>query len=188
MTMRRKAALVAAVGLVLAVFPIVPAASSGGGGCGGPITNESGTEVAIDQFCFSPTVLYAEPGDTVTWTNRDGLPHNVAGANMAWGSFESFRRKRSVSYSFSSPGVYSYVCTMHPGMVGTVVVGEPSSGGMTPANSVRRIKHVSAVRPDPVVAPESPSDRAALWFGLSGALAVAGIFFLRRGLRRRLHA
>lgn len=188
MTLRRRTALAAAFGLLAVVFPVVPAASSGGGGCGGPVTNESGTEIAIDRFCFTPTVLYADPGDTVTWTNRDAVPHNVAGANMAWGSFESFRGKRSMSYSFSEAGVYSYVCTLHPGMVGTVVVGDPEAGGRTPVTSVRRIKQVSAVQPGPVVSPETSSDSAVLWFGLAAAIALAGIFVVRRGVRRRLHA
>jgi hypothetical protein len=53
---------------------------------------------------------------------------------MAWGSFEQIRRGESISHDFSEPGVYSYVCNMHPGMVGTVVVGDDVA--MSPASAV----------------------------------------------------
>jgi len=59
---------------VVAGFALVPgvAGASGGGGCGGPVTDESGTEVEIKEFCFTPTILRAEPGDTITFTNLSG--------------------------------------------------------------------------------------------------------------------
>jgi plastocyanin len=129
----KRGVLVAAM-VALAFFPAGPADASGGGGCGEPITEERGTEVEIEGFCFTPTVLYAAPGETVTWTNRDGVRHNVGGANLAWGSFEQLKYEESISHTFSEPGVYSYVCTLHPGMVGTVVVGDDVA--MSPARAV----------------------------------------------------
>jgi plastocyanin len=166
--------MAALAGALLPLIPAAPVGASGGGGCGGPVTNERGTEIEIKRFCFKPTVLYAEPGDTVTWTNRDDVAHNVAGANLAWGSFESFREKRPVSYSFSKPGVFSYVCTIHPGMVGTVVVGDPEPNGAMASNSVRRIKRTSAVQSGPVRSGEAAG--GAAW------LATAAIFAALSGL------
>jgi plastocyanin len=131
---RLKRGLLVAATIVLALAPAVSAQASGGGGCGETITEGRGTEVEIEDFCFTPTVLYAAPGDTVTWTNRDGVPHNVGGANMVWGSFEHFKLDESISHTFSEPGVYSYVCNLHPGMVGTVVVGDDVA--MSPASAV----------------------------------------------------
>ena len=104
-----------------------PALASGGGGCGEPITEAAGTEVAIEEFCFEPSVLYVAPGDEVTWTNGDPTRHNVLGSNAAWGSYESLRRNATTTNVFSRAGVYPYVCTWHPGMSGAVVVGD---GGM----------------------------------------------------------
>jgi plastocyanin len=173
--------------MVLVVIPPPAAQASGGGGCGGPVTNESGTEIQIDTYCFAPTVLYADPGDTVTWTNLDRIPHNVAGANSAWGSFESFRRPRKVSYSFTKPGVYSYVCTIHPGMVGTVVIGDPAPGGTTASNSVKRIKHVSVTQNEPV-SPEQTSEGAGVWIASALAIAGLGSLFVGRRVGRRLRA
>jgi plastocyanin len=105
----------------------VPARASGGGGCGAPVTGQEGTTVAVRQFCFRPTILYANPGDSVTWTNKDSVEHNVAGSNLAWGSFQTLREDRTVTYRFTEPGIYPYVCSWHPGMSGAVVVGDGGS-------------------------------------------------------------
>jgi plastocyanin len=108
-----------------------PALASGGGGCGGPITDRSGSAVEIRQFCFTPTVLRTTAGTRVTFTNLDPMQHDVLGANGAWGSFEPLRFDGSRSYRFGNAGVYPYVCTLHPGMVGTVVVGPAGAGAGT---------------------------------------------------------
>jgi plastocyanin len=127
----RRAAIGGMLGVVLAAGPAVPAVASGGGGCGGPITEAKGDAVAIRQFCFEPTVLVAPAGGEVTFVNEDGFPHNVLGANGAWGSYARMNGGKVRSYTFTDPGVYPYVCTWHPGMVGTVVVGEPGGSIQT---------------------------------------------------------
>jgi hypothetical protein len=65
-------------------------------------------------------------GDAVTFTNVDPFPHSVLGANATWGDYAGFR-KESVTYRFSEPGVYPYVCTYHVGMV---VVGNGVGGAI----------------------------------------------------------
>src|SRR5437763_1878521 len=103
---------------------MVPAArASGGGGCGRPVTDARGTSVRIKGFCFGPTVLHIRLGQSVTWTNRDQWAHQVMGASAAWGSFDGLGPARSATYAFHRAGVYPYVCALHPGMVGAVVVG-----------------------------------------------------------------
>jgi plastocyanin len=119
---------------VLAAIPVGTARASGGGGCGTPTTEGTGDAVAITGFCFEPTVLYAEPGASVTFENLDPVQHNVLGAHAKWGSWEQVREGRSVSHGFTEPGVYPYACTLHPGMVGAVVVGDP--GGTTATEPV----------------------------------------------------
>jgi plastocyanin len=111
-------------GTVVALTAAVPAAASGGGGCGGPVTEGTGEQVAIRQFCFEPTVLAAPLGAEVTFTNEDGFPHNVLGANATWGSFARLGDGKARTYSFDEPGVYPYVCSWHPGMVGAVLIGD----------------------------------------------------------------
>jgi hypothetical protein len=65
----------------------------------------------------------------VTFANRDGFVHVVLGANAVWGSFSQVRAHHRVTYRFTRPGVYPYVCTYHPGMVGAVVVGGGGAHG-----------------------------------------------------------
>jgi plastocyanin len=119
--MRKPIVAVLAVS-ALAGIPAAPAVASGGGGCGSPTTEGTGSDVSITGFCFEPTVLYTEPGTTVTFSNMDPVRHNVLGAQGQWGSWETVREGASVTNAFAEPGVYPYVCTWHAGMAGAVVV------------------------------------------------------------------
>jgi plastocyanin len=122
------------LGWLAAFVAPVTASASGGGGCGEPVTDDAASEVTISDFCFSPTIARIEPGATVTFRNADPFPHTVLGANAIWGSFEALRRGDEVTYRLERPGVYPYVCTYHPGMVGAIVVGSgdgPGAAGLT---------------------------------------------------------
>lgn len=121
----------------LAGLPAAPAAASGGGGCGRPTTEGTGSAVSISGFCFEPTILHTEPGTLVTFSNDDPTRHNVLGAHGEWGSWETMRLRGSVSHRFAEAGVYPYVCTWHPGMVGAVVVGDPVEA--TPVEAVAQV-------------------------------------------------
>jgi plastocyanin len=114
--------------LLVGVTPEV-AHASGGGGCGRAVTDDDGTQVNIRNFCFGPTILRVPEGETVTWVNKDDFPHVVLGANAAWGGYGKVRGGGEVSYRFVNSGVYPYVCTYHPGMIGAVVVGNGKPDG-----------------------------------------------------------
>ncbi len=105
-------------------------ASAGGGSCHNPEhVSASGVAVDAKKVCFFPTVLHVEEGATVTWTNHDPVPHSVTGLAGAWGTTgeKLLQQGDSVSVEFSDQGVYPYTCILHPGMVGAVVVGEPTA-------------------------------------------------------------
>lgn len=77
--------------------------------------------VTIEAVQFSPATVEARVGDTVVWTNRDPFPHNVTAERAGWhsgdlGSGKSWRFTPHVN------GVFPYVCTLHPGMKGVLVV------------------------------------------------------------------
>jgi plastocyanin len=141
--------LLAAGVLVGTVMAASGASASGGGGCGRPVTDAQGVSVAIDQFCFTPTILHIGSGQAVTWTNADPFAHNVMGASASWGTFDLLKPGRSVTYRFTRDGTYPFVCTMHPGMVGAVVVGDgdgpPGAGTTTLSGPVVEVprSHVS---------------------------------------------
>lgn len=121
-------------GMALAGFMVVVTvlgsggvAVAGGAGCHSQaISDGSGVAVTVAGFCFEPTVLRVDVGQTVTWTNEDSVPHMVTGANRAWGSTDQFARGGAVTERFEQAGVYPYWCPLHPSMLGTVVVGEDS--------------------------------------------------------------
>jgi len=102
-------------------------AANAGGGCHSDAVAAAGIRVTLSELCFGPTVLYANPGETVTWTNEDSTAHTVTGLGFRWGSGGDLAQGDTVSYLFAQPGIYPYSCIIHPGMVGAVVVGDAGS-------------------------------------------------------------
>ncbi len=86
-----------------------------------PSTVVAGAAVTIDNFGFVPATLTVRRGDTVMWTNHDEEPHTVAAND---GSFHSpgMVANGTYSFTFSTPGTFDYICSIHPFMHGTVVV------------------------------------------------------------------
>ena len=78
-------------------------------------------EVAIDNFTFGPTDLTVAVGTTVTWTNRDDIPHTVVSTDKVFKS-KVLDTDEKFSFLFSKPGTYPYFCSIHPKMTGKVVV------------------------------------------------------------------
>ena len=78
-------------------------------------------EVKIDNFSFGPAALTIPAGTTVTWTNRDDIPHTVVSND---GVFKSkvLDTDEKFSYTFSKAGTFPYFCSIHPKMTGKVVV------------------------------------------------------------------
>ena len=80
-------------------------------------------EVKIDNFSFGPATLTVPVGSTVTWTNRDDIPHTVVSTDDP----KTFKSKvldtdEKFSFTFSKVGTYPYFCSIHPKMTGKVVV------------------------------------------------------------------
>ena len=81
----------------------------------------SSTEVKIDNFSFGPAALTVAVGTTVTWTNRDDIPHTVVSDDKAFKS-KVLDTDEKFSFTFTKPGTYGYFCSIHPKMTGKVVV------------------------------------------------------------------
>ncbi|MGI8774642.1 MAG: cupredoxin domain-containing protein [Actinomycetota bacterium] len=125
----RRVAMLTAVTVLGGVLLSAPAA--GGGGCyadGEPTSGRGfkGPSVPIDECMFTPTVLYVDPGTSVTWINKDPVAHTVSGASLAWGTEEHLTDGDHVTHVFKNEGVFPYYCLLHPSMVGAVVVGDPA--------------------------------------------------------------
>jgi len=78
--------------------------------------------VAIDNFTFNPQMLTVKSGTTVTWTNKDDIPHGIAAANNTITKSKALDTDDSYSLTFTTPGSYTYFCYIHPHMTGTIVV------------------------------------------------------------------
>ena len=78
-------------------------------------------EVKIDNFSFGPQTLTVPVGATVTWTNKDDIPHTAVSTD---GVFKSkvMDTDEKFSHTFTKAGTYSYYCSIHPKMTGKVVV------------------------------------------------------------------
>ena len=77
--------------------------------------------ISIDKFMFEPTSLTVAAGTTVHWKNLDPEPHTVRGVDTNFRS-DPLDQNDSFAYKFDKPGTYRYVCSIHPQMLGTIVV------------------------------------------------------------------
>ena len=80
-------------------------------------------DVKIDNFSFGPVTLTVPVGATVTWINRDDIPHTVVSTDDS----KTFKSKvldtdEKFSFTFSKAGTYPYFCSIHPKMTGKVIV------------------------------------------------------------------
>jgi plastocyanin len=83
--------------------------------------------VSIDNFTFTPQTLTVKAGTTVTWNNKDDIPHGIASDDNAFRRSKALDTDDKFAFTFTAPGTYKYFCYVHPHMTGTIVV-QPNSG------------------------------------------------------------
>jgi len=71
---------------------------------------------------FAPKSVTAKVGQTVKWTNDDSVDHNVTATSGATFKSSTFGQGASYSQKLTKAGTIKYVCTIHPGMEGTIIV------------------------------------------------------------------
>ena len=152
------------------LFGAAPAVA--GGGCFQPDTQGTGTSVTLSAMCFSPTLLYVQPGATVTWKNEDGMRHVVSGTFSSWGSPATLEAGQSATHQFPTAGIFAYSCPLHYGMNAVVIVGDgkasvplavvqPGAAATTATAS-----HHPATDPWPFLALIAAAAAGALGYGL----------------------
>ena len=131
--MRRFAAILLLTALTVVMAP----SAAAGGGChwnSDEWTADSSTSdevIAHIAGCrYEPTTLSIEPGTTVTWINKDPVPHSVTGPFLTLNSDRLLGQGDEASVTFDEEGVYPYYCVLHPGMAASVIVGEPTAAAM----------------------------------------------------------
>ncbi len=117
-----------AIGVIaLPVAGLMLPSHGAAGGTAGPAAATAAT-INIDNFAFAPPDLTIAAGTTVTWKNEDGEVHRVQDDHKRFSS-SALDTDDSFSHTFAAPGVYHYFCSIHPYMVGKIVVkpARPSS-------------------------------------------------------------
>jgi plastocyanin len=98
-----------------------PAGGGGGGGGGG-------AQVSMQNIQFSPKDLTVKAGETITFTNKEAVAHDVhktsgPGKDFASGPTGGMQEGDTFKLTLDKPGKYDYVCDVHaPGMAGTITV------------------------------------------------------------------
>ena len=116
--MRLITMLAACVALLLA------GCGGGGGNGGGGSSSSSGKTVTIDMkdIKFAPKDATVNVGQTVKWVNQDTVTHDVVAKSGANFKSALFGKGKSFEWKADKAGTVNYVCTIHPGMVGTLTV------------------------------------------------------------------
>ncbi|HEY9229545.1 MAG TPA: plastocyanin/azurin family copper-binding protein [Gemmatimonadaceae bacterium] len=97
-----------------------PTGVTPGGNNGNPTTPVSTSAVTVSDNVFNPAAIQVAPGTTVRWTwSSDAREHNV---RFTDGGSEILAANATFSRAFPTAGTFTYQCTLHSGMTGTVTV------------------------------------------------------------------
>lgn len=117
-----RTALAGTAALVVLVLPAsLPAAQAKAPTPPVMVAKVAGPQVRVENFSFNPPTVTVPVGTTVTWTNNDGTLHTVTSATKVFSS-AGLDEGGTFSYTFPSPGTYSYYCKLHPHMTGSIIV------------------------------------------------------------------
>ena len=85
-------------------------------------TAVSTDSVTLENYIFTPATIKVKVGTTVTWTNKDAVHHSVTGDNGGLPDGPLFGQGETYKYTFTKAGTFTYHCSPHPYMHGSVVV------------------------------------------------------------------
>jgi hypothetical protein len=141
----------------------------------------------MGDLFFSPASVSVAVGDTVTWRNTGQAPHNATADD---GSFKTptLNNGQSASHTFTRAGTFSYICTIHPNMQGTVRVLSSSGGGGNGGGGASSSSSSATSEASAVASPDAAGDANTLpMTGMAvGGLALVGFGLLALGLIARL--
>ncbi|HUR70085.1 MAG TPA: plastocyanin/azurin family copper-binding protein [Candidatus Thermoplasmatota archaeon] len=99
--------------------------------CFAPLAAGASTVVKVMGGYFEPGTLTVAPGDEVTWTNEDSMPHTVTSTWDAGASFDQVLRSgESFTYAFPDAGTFGVHCRPHNGMEMSVTVADETSANI----------------------------------------------------------
>ena len=87
-----------------------------------PMSKQAGTKITMKNIEFKPGNVTVKTGETVTWVNEEQIEHNAVATEGADFRSELFGEGKSFAWKAEKTGTVKYVCTVHPGMEGTITV------------------------------------------------------------------
>lgn len=85
-------------------------------------TSSKQNTIEIKDFAFNPQTITVKSGEKVTWVNRDEEPHTVVSVQKQFKKSSALDTDQSFTITAGAPGTYTYFCSVHPKMTGTIVV------------------------------------------------------------------
>jgi plastocyanin len=79
-------------------------------------------KIEIKDFAFNPQTLTVKSGEKVTWINRDDEPHTIVSVEKQFKKSTALDTDQEFTITAGAPGTYTYFCSVHPKMTGTIVV------------------------------------------------------------------
>ena len=89
-----------------------------------PAGKGGAVEIGMKGLQFEPKDVTVKVGSTVTWKNLEDIPHNVVAEEGADFESDTFGKDGTYEFNAEKAGSVKYVCTIHPGMEGTLTVEE----------------------------------------------------------------
>ena len=85
----------------------------------------AGNKIEIKDFAFNPPTITVKSGEQITWINRDEEPHTIVSAEKQFKKSTALDTDQEFTITAGVPGTYTYFCSVHPKMTGTIVVEKP---------------------------------------------------------------
>jgi plastocyanin len=85
-------------------------------------TTTKQNRIEIKDFAFNPQTLTVKSGEKITWINRDEEPHTVVSVEKQFKKSTALDTDQEFAITAGAPGTYTYFCSVHPKMTGTIVV------------------------------------------------------------------
>ena len=85
-------------------------------------TNSKQNKIEIKDFAFNPQTITVKAGEKVTWINRDDEPHTVVSVEKQFKKSTALDTDQEFTITAGAPGTYTYFCSVHPKMTGTIIV------------------------------------------------------------------
>ena len=85
-------------------------------------TSSKQNTIEIKDFAFNPQTITVKSGEKVTWINRDEEPHTVVSVEKQFKKSTALDTDQEFTITAGAPGTYTYFCSVHPKMTGTIVV------------------------------------------------------------------